>query len=174
MAYFSDQGMRNKLIVLCLLKHVDQELTAEQMYRAVVENEWMNYFDFQSVLIELQQDGCMAAVPRSFGQGYGITELGIQMIDMFGKRIPYSLREAVAAYAVGHAQQFRSEMQFRSKITPQQDGSFRVQLHVFDEDAPVFSVEFSLPTGEMAQSACKNWQEESVEIYRDLMERLVK
>lgn len=174
MAYFSSGVTRDKLIVLYFLQKIDFELTREQVYQVMALNDWMNYFDFQTTMLELEEDGYIAAIPRSFGQGYRPTQLGREAISLFENTLPYSLREAMSSYVEEHMEELRLETQFQCDIQPWEEGGYTVQLKAMDRNAILFQISAILPNQEVAQRACKNWRTEAAALYQITLEHLTK
>ena len=77
-------------MLLFFLKQAQWDLTREQLYRVMVEKDWMNYFDFQTALLELEEDGYVAAVQRPFGQAFSISPEGEQALELFQKQLKYT------------------------------------------------------------------------------------
>ena len=67
MPIFAQGVPRNKLTLLYYIQSSKLDITKEQLYRAMVENELMSYFDFESCMHELEEDAFVLAVPRAFG-----------------------------------------------------------------------------------------------------------
>lgn len=85
----------------------------EQIHRAMVENDCMSYFDFQTAMYEMEQDGMIAAIPRAFGQAYRITAPGESVLSMFEESLPFSLRQRLTDYADSARESMRLETQLR-------------------------------------------------------------
>ena len=69
MPIFAHGVPKDKLTILFFTRAADLDITREQLYRAMVENDCMSYFDFQTAMAEMEEDGFHAAIPRTFGQG---------------------------------------------------------------------------------------------------------
>lgn len=173
MAYFSHGDTRQKLMLLYFLDQVDFELTRNQFFRIFAERDWMDYFDFQSRLTELEEDALVAAIPCAFGQGYRITPQGAQTLKMFEEELPHSLREKLSACAKENRDCLRSEAQFSARQTELPDGGFLAVLRLMDKRSHILDISLQLPNAQLAQAACDAWPEQAESIYQTLLHKLV-
>ena len=173
MAYFSHGDARQKLMLLFFLDKIDFELTRSQFYRIFFENGWMDYFDFQARLTELEEDGHVAALPLAFGHGYRVTPQGKQTLAMFSEELPHSLREKLSECARENRDNLRSEAQFYARQTQLPDGGYHATLRLMDKRAHILDISLQLPTAQLAQAACDAWPKQAEGIYQELLKRLV-
>jgi hypothetical protein len=75
MPIFAQGVTKNKLTILYYIRASKLDITRDQLYRAMVENEVMNYFDFESCMHELEEDAFIAAVPHAFRAGINVFPL---------------------------------------------------------------------------------------------------
>ncbi len=172
MAFFSQGISRYKLMLLFFLKQAQWDLTREQLYRVMVEKDWMNYFDFQTALLELEEDGYVTAVQRPFGQAFSISPEGEQALELFQKQLPLSLRQAMEEYVRQRGEALRCETQYVVRQQRQPDGSSKVELKVLDGADPILELNFFVPTHEAATLACQRWPERAQDVFRDILTRL--
>jgi len=173
MPYFSSGEARDKLILLFFLQHIGCQLTREQLYRVMMENEWMNYFEYRTALNALEKDGYCLAVPRSFGQGYTISQKGEETLELFYKQLPLSLRESILAYIEREKEALSREMQYSVRHTTRRDGNTRVELKVLDDAHPVLELNFDLPDLDLAVHACERWPKVAEDLFREILNKLV-
>ena len=145
MAYFSHGDARQKLMLLFFLDSIDFELTRSQFYRIFFENGWMDYFDFQARLTELEEDGHVAALPLAFGHGYRVTPQGQQTLAMFQEELPHSLREKLSECARQNRDILRSEAQFYARQTQLPDGGYHATLRLMVQARPHTRYFFAAP-----------------------------
>lgn len=173
MAYFSHGDTRQKLMLLFYLHRIDTEITRNQLFRIFAEQDWMDYFDFQSRLNELEEDALVAAIPCAFGQGYRVTPQGEQTLSMFLEELPFSLREKLAASASANREFVRSEAQFHARRTPMPDGGSLAVLRLLDKTSHILDISLRFPNAELAQAACDAWPQAAEEIYVSLLRALL-
>ncbi len=174
MPIFVHGETKEKLTILYFVRASRLDITKEQLYRAMVENDCMQYFDFETVMHELEEDGFIAAIPRTFGQGYRVTERGAQSLDMFEESLPRSYRDRLAIYADANREAMRQETQLVSAMQAQPDGGYVVTLKAQEKNAVVLKLEMRVASREMAQKIRANWPAASDTIYAVMLKELLK
>lgn len=174
MPLFAQGVTKDKLSILFYVKTSGLDIARDQLYRAMIENDCMAYFDFQSAMHELEEDGFIAAIPRAFGQGYRVSVRGEESLRMFGESLPNSLREQLTAYADAHREQMRRETQLVSSMTEQEGGGYQVELRAQEQNTVVLRINMLVASRGMAQRIRGNWEGASEAIYQNLLENLLK
>lgn len=173
MAAFAQGALKNKLSILFFLNYISIDVTREQIHRAIVENDCMNYFEFCSAMYELEEDGLIAAVPRPFGQSYRLSETGRESLRQFEDQILFSSKVALSAYADAVRNDMISETQLSSSMDELKDGTYRVTLSAAERNDTLLKIEIKLASRNMAQQMRKNWEQASVTVYEDLFKHLL-
>ena len=148
-------------------------LTKEQAYRPLFENDIMSFFDFGNAVYELEEDGWIAAIPRSYGQEYRITEPGEQALASLEETLPASLRARIAETAESGREKVIEETGYPTSQRELGDGSYLVRLSVREKDAEEMTVEIRVPNREAARKMRGNWKRESSGIYSSIMTALL-
>ena len=174
MPIFSHGETKEKLTILYYVRASGLDITKEQLYRAMIENDCMQYFDFETVMHELEEDGFIAAIPRTFGQGYRVTGRGIECLDLFEKSLPQSYRQALSGYAEKNREAMRQESQLVSAMEEQPDGGYTVTLKAQENRAVVLEIRMRVASREMAQKIRGNWAVASDTIYSVMLRELLK
>lgn len=174
MPIFAQGVPKNKLTLLYYIQASKLDITKDQLYRAAVENELMNYFDFESCMHELEEDAFILAVPRAFGQGYRVSVRGTDVLDQFQESLPVSLRERLERYARENMEEMRLETQIVSEMEELSGGGYLVKLRALEKNAVVMELSMRVATRDMAQRMRQNWETGSEDIYQLLLERLLK
>lgn len=174
MAFFSSGATRDKLMVLFFLDHIKMEVTRDQITSFFIEADLMPYFDIRIAVSELEEKGFIAAIPRTFGQGYCITPEGEETLSMFYEELPLSKRTAIIENADATRERMRSEKQHYTAIEDLQNGNSRVVLKAMENNRVLFDVRLLLPDHEAAKHACDVWPQRASELYLHLMQKLVE
>ena len=174
MPLFVQGEAKEKLLLLYFTEASALDITREQLYRAMIENECMSYFDFQTAMHELEEDGFIAAIPRSFGQGYRVTGRGKQSLSLFQESLPFSLRRRLADYAEANREAMRRETQLVTSMEEQPSGGYMVELTAQEQNAVVLRISMLVASRDMAQRVRANWAGASNEIYRVLLDQLLQ
>ena len=151
MPIFAKGETKDKLTILFFAREADLDLTQEQLYRAMVENDCMSYFAFQTALTEMEEDGLIAAIPRTFGQGYRVSARGEETLAMFEESLPFSLRERLKAYAAQNRSELEKETQIVSSMRELPGGAYEVELRVQEKTTVAAELRLRVISRAMAQ-----------------------
>ena len=164
----------NKQIILYYIRAAKMDITREQLYRVMVENDVMSYFDYQSCMHELEEDAFIAAVPRAFGQAYRVSVHGADVLDQFVESLPVSLRERLELYAREHREEMLLQTQIVSDMEELPSGGYVVRLRALEQNAAVMELSIRVATRDMAQRMRSNWEKDSESLYAYLLTTLLK
>ena len=173
MPIFAHGETKDKLSILFFMRCADLDLMREQIHRAMVENECMSYFDFQTSMYELEEDGLIAAIPRAFGQAYRVSARGESTLSMFEESLPFSLRERLQSYADFARETMRLETQLQTSMEELPSGAYMVHLKAVEQNSVVLDIGMKLASRNMAQRVRSNWEQASPEIYTFLLNNLL-
>ena len=174
MPIFAQGVTKNKLIILYYIRAAKMDITREQLYRVMVENDVMSYFDYQSCMHELEEDAFIAAVPRAFGQAYRVSVHGTDVLDQFVESLPMSLRERLELYAREHREEMLLQTQIVSDMEELPSGGYIVRLRALEQNAAVMELSIRVATRDMAQRMRSNWEKGSEPLYAYLLTTLLK
>ena len=174
MPIFSKGVTKDKLTILYFANVCNMDLTRDQIHRAMVENDCMSYFDFQTAMHELEEDGYLAAIPRSFGQGYRVSVRGTDALSMFGESLQASVRARLDAYAANTREAMRIETQLTTSMEELPSGGYMVRLKAQEQTSVLLDVSVLVASRSMAQRIRANWVAESDGVYQYLLTHLLK
>ena len=173
MVYFATGMMKHKLIILYFMCEADFEMTQDQIFCALAENGWMDFFDFRTTFLELEEDEYVQERARSFGRAYSVTVKGKEAVELFSESLPESFRMAVNAYIQEYGEELRRQTQFSVRMTNLPDGGQQVRLKALDENAVLLDLSFRVPDSVSAQRACESWPKEAADIYQYILNKLI-
>lgn len=174
MPIFVHGETKERLTILYYIRASQLDITKDQLYRAMFENDCMQYFGFETAMHALEADGFIAAIPRTFGQGYRVTGQGLESLAMFENSLPYSYRQKLNAYADANRDAMRQESQLVSSMEQQPDNSYIVELKAQEDRAVVLTIRMRVASREMAQKIRGNWAAASDTIYSVMLKELLK
>lgn len=174
MPIFAKGISKDKLTILYYIRSSSIDISRDQLFRAMVENDCIAYFDFQNAMYDLEEDGLIAAIPRSFGQGYRVTARGEETLNLFSDALPHSLRGRLDAYGKENRNAMLLETQLVSTMEEQRNGGYRVELKALEQDTVVAKIDLLVASRSMAQRIRANWPSASEEIYSDILDKLLK
>jgi hypothetical protein len=173
MPYFTHGETKNKLILLYAADHAAALPTREQLYRTAILNSEMEYFAFEEALGELLEDGLLTEVPKPFGAGLGLTDLGREALSLFEKSIPQNERDRLDAYLSAHRTDFLRETQISSRIEKTASGPM-LHLTLSEADRTVLSVSLAAASEEQALSLRSRWDDAAEDVYNFIWDTLTE
>jgi len=173
MSFFSKGVTKDKLTVLYFFDALSIELTRDQITTFSGENEIIPYFDLQSAVYALEEEGMLAAVPRQRGQCYCITPRGKDTLEMFKERLPLSHRKELDAAAEAYREKLLRESQFTVSIERAAGGGWRTTLRTLERNDELMGISILLPDRESAKKAAAIWPDRALAIYTYLINELL-
>jgi len=174
MPIFAQGVTKNKLTILYYLRISKVDIMRDQLFRAMVENDVMSFFDYQSCMHDLEEDAFIAAVPKAFGQVYRLSVHGADALDQFVESLPVSLRERLEKYEREHREEMLLQTQIVSDMEELPNGGYVVHLRALENNAAVMELTLRVATRDMAQRLRANWEKESEPLYSYLLMSLLK
>ena len=155
MAFFSNGEDKLKLMILFTLECAEMPLSREQIATVMSENGVENYFDVCEHIIDLEANGCIASVPTFKMQMIVMTPRGEEIMNLFGKNLPKSLRESIEGFVGSNKDEFRRENTSRIITTPLPDGGFDATFALVENGDAIFEIRIKLPNAEYTRLARK-------------------
>lgn len=174
MAYFSHGVTKDKLIMLFFLNTLGLEVTRDQLVTVGLQCDILPYFEMQNAINELEEVGAIAAVPRSFGQGYCVTPIGEEVLQLFQEELPLSLRKTLQTHAEENRQAMKHQTQYASSITDLPGGPCLVTLRARERNQEFLNLTIMLPDRETAEHARDHWLERASAVYQSLISKLTE
>jgi len=162
----------NKLIILYLLKKSDMDLSELQIMRIMDELSLMRYFDLKESIFELEQNGHIysSAMPQALL--YGITEAGLNIINVLENDLRLSFRNSIDDYLHLNKNELKKESQYKSDYIKIGDGEYRVALKVLEKSSVIFEINVVVYSRDEAEYMVSKWQDNAVAVYKDLLIKL--
>ena len=174
MPIFAQGVTKNKLTILYYISASKVDITREQLYRVMVDNDVMSFFDYQTCMHELEEDSFIAALPKAFGQAYRLSVRGTDALEQFVESLPVSLRERLDRYAREHREEMLLETQIVSDMEELPSGGYIVHLRALENNAAVMELMLRVATRDMAQRMRANWEKDSEKLYAHMLTTLLK
>ncbi|MGN1314898.1 MAG: DUF4364 family protein [Lachnospiraceae bacterium] len=157
-----------KLIVLYLLNRVDFSLTQAQISEFILEQGYTNYLTLQQALSQLAENGLIEMKSTLNRTALSITEEGKNTLGYFENRISNAIKQDADTYLKEHSLKLRDQVSVTSNYYKTTIGEFETLLSAKDRDTTLVEIRLSVPTAELADSICNNWNKKSQEVYETL------
>lgn len=174
MSLFEENATREKLLVLYFFSVTDFVLTADQISRVFLRNEWADYFSLHQTLSDLSEAHLLALVNRPNGLCYAISEQGRQTLAQFRARLPLSLRQEVESYALSARRSIQKETQNTASYTRSKEGEYLVTCNIIEGERVLLTLTLNVVSAEMAATIANRWADGAPDAYRSLLSILAK
>lgn len=165
---------QNKLILLYVFKKIEIPLSSLQVYKIILENNFMNYFVLQHSLDELAVQGMLAASRDGGRHVYTLTPDGDKMMGLFLNKLPAGIKKRIDDSAKSIRKQIRNETLITADYTPESETEFVVHLGVREDSFPLIDIKMTVGTKKDAMEICRKWKENSTSMYSEIVKNLTR
>ena len=162
-----------KLIVLACLEKVGP-CTELQLLQLFSDNDIMNYFDMMISLSDLCARGQAARAKKRIGYLYELTDAGREALELFGGRVPSSVKKLLKQSGEKWKLRFRQEAQYQHAIAQTGRGEYALTLTASEQEMDMMQLTLTLPSRELARQMADQWPGKAAEIYETVIRLLSK
>lgn len=156
----------DKLLILYILKKSNCTLTFEQLSNLILENNFLNYFQFIEYFNELKNSKffVQSEIPK-----IQLSDFSIQILELMEDSIDLILREKVdKIFSLDSVSLENPEFQ----VIELPDGSYLIKLFLLGELDENFALSFSLNDKNQIEIIKNNWLNKNKSIYREFLKIL--
>lgn len=161
-----------KLIILYMLDRVKFPITTAQISNYILEKEYTNFLILQQVISELTEANLIDARTVNNRTHLQITEEGQETLHYFENRINDTIKAEINQYFHENEFALREEVSVLGDYYKSTSGEYEAHLIAKDRDTNLVEIKLSVPTKEVAESICDNWQKKNQDIYQELVKWL--
>ena len=165
MAFFSSGSDKEKLMILYSLKKAGIPLSREQIVGIMSENGLENYIDIAQHIMELEGNACLATVPTYRRQTIVLTTRGEEVVSLFAKTLPRSLRDGIDAYVERKLDDFRRENTSQAETRRISDTDYTTSLALVENGDAFFEIRIKLPSAKYTRIAERQWDRINQKLY---------
>ncbi len=161
-----------KLIVLYMLDRVNFPMTNAQISDFVLEKEYTNFLTLQTVINELTEAGMISAQSIRNRTHLSITTEGKETLHFFENRIGDAIKADIKNYFQEKEFDLRNEISVLADYYKATSGEYETRLVAKDRGLSLIDLTLSVPTKELAETICDNWQKKNQEVYQYIVKSL--
>lgn len=161
-----------KLIILYMLDKVSFPMTNAQISDFILEKEYTNFLTLQQVISELTEADMISAQTIRNRTHLAITSEGKETLHFFINRISEPIKKDIAEYFQEKEFDLRDEISVLADYYKATSGDYEARLVAKERGVSLVDLTLSVPTKEMAENICDNWQRKNQEIYQYLTKSL--
>lgn len=161
-----------KLIILYFLHKVKQEITNATLSDFILQYGYTNYFSIQETLAALTEDNMIYTSHTHAASYYTIAEKGLETLQFFSYQLPKDTMRQIDDYLAENKIQITNTASIRTDYTKTPSNEYLVRCTVLEHGDTMAEIAITLPTEEMAISACDRFKKKNSDIYRYLFKSL--
>ena len=163
-----------RLMILYMLDKVDFPLKNTQITNFIQEKDYTDYFTVQQTLSELLDSDLIIAESTHNNTLYRITPEGRQTVDFFSNKISNGIKQDILEYFTENRMELKQETSVVSDYYKTTDNRYAVRCQMKNGEHSIIDLTLAVPDKEQAIAVCKNWSEQSENIFMLLMDELIK
>lgn len=160
----------NKLLILYALDCLDFPVPNYVLTDIFMNTNMMHYYLFQQCLAELIE--LELAVEKESPQQknlISITETGSEALNFFGNDIPSTIKVDLKKYIDANSSSFVRYNQIKATSKKIDEGHYKVELSIFDENYDIINITLDAPSNTLAQEICSKWETEHYDIFNSIL-----
>ncbi len=161
-----------KLIILYMLDRVKFPITNAQISNYILEKEYTNFLTLQQVISELTEANLIDARTVNNRTHLQITEEGRETLYYFDNRINDTIKAEINNYFHDNEFDLREEVSVLGNYYKSTSGEYETHLIAKERENNLVEIKLSVPTKEVAESICDNWQKKNQDVYQELVRLL--
>lgn len=165
----------NKLIILYTLKKINMPISNIQLTDIILENNFMNYFNLQQYITELMSSSFIKDTKYNNKKRIIITEKGLKVFLLFGKRISDSKKEILDAYLDSHIENIKKEITITADYTIENSDNYLVNLKACEcNNNTLLDIKIGVSSNKQARELCKKWKKNSSMMYKNVVRAIIE
>lgn len=161
-----------KLIILYMLDQISVPLSKSTINSFILEKGYTNFLTLQQAIGELLDNQLILQKNEANKVMLSITPEGKDTLSYFENRISDAIKEDVRQFMIENNKELKNAYSITSNYYKSVSGEYEAQLVAKEKGVVLVDLKISVPTKEIAEDVCLNWQKRNEEIYRMLMQKL--
>lgn len=162
----------NKVLILYILKNVNESLTNNNLYKIVLAVIDMNYFYFQQFLLDLIDNGYVMHYQTEDVALYQITDKGRETLELTEDLLPGIIKLQVDTNLKGAVEQVSDEGSIIAEYVPKSENYYNITCKIVEKNETIFEIKTFAGSREQAKQIVNNWKSYAIQIYPKLIETL--
>ena len=161
-----------KILVLYILNYAGAPLTRDNLMHIALDSGSVQYFDLAQAIDELLLTGPIDVVSTDTPDILRITEMGRQMLSMFEKNLPYTVRRKNQSALLKMLADIKHKQSVRSSVTKTETG-YEVCCSLYDGDMLLLEYKLMVPTQIQAQMVADQFEKNPTDKYKNILDLLI-
>ena len=155
-----------------MLDQISVPLSKSTINSFILEKGYTNFLTLQQAIGELLDNQLMLQKTEANKVMLSITPEGKDTLSYFENRISDAIKEDIRQFMIENNKELKNAYSITSNYYKSVSGEYEAQLVAKEKGVVLVDLKISVPTKEIAEDVCLNWQKRNEEIYRMLMQKL--
>ena len=169
----SSELAENKLLMLYVLKAINEPISNTQLTEIILENNFINYFTFQQYLSELEESKFVDYHKDNDKNLLVLTKQGDTVLSLFKSRLSPAKISIINQYIKEKIESIKKELTIHADYTLGDNDSFIVDLKAVENQSLLMELKLSVPSKNQATSICNKWKDNPSEIYNSIINTFI-
>ena len=165
---------KNKLNILYFLDRISEPVLELTIEKAMIENEFMNYFSFKTYINELEEEGFVRAIQIIDKSHYEILDRGRETLNYFNDLILGSEKEVLSKYIDKNINDICKSKEMMIDYKKTGNSKYQVDVNLLEKENSYFRLTLEVPSKESVDKIIGNWTNNSSDVYVEIMNLLFK
>lgn len=161
-----------KLIILYILTQSSSPLHKSMIEEFILEKGYTNYFTLQQALSELIENQLVEQRVENNHVLLFPTKDGSTSLSYFENRISDIIKEEAKAYLKEKGEDIKKTQSITANYYKSTLGEYDVELMVKEKESTLIQLKISVPTQEIAENICLNWESNCLKVYQEVTKLL--
>lgn len=161
-----------RLMILYMIRESDDPVSNTQITGFFLDRDYTNYFVLQETISNLLDSGLIFREAVRGNTLYYLTEEGSSTLSFFEEKISDSIREDIISF-LEHAHLYYDEPVSDSRYEKTGDNKYDVTCIIKNKKKTLLKIVISVTTEEQADAVCRNWNEQHMNAYTNLLDLLL-
>lgn len=167
------QLAEKKLVLLYILNKLDISIVLSTFTDFILENEIINYFEFQQLLDELSNTG-FVKISKETTPEIQITGEGTNSLNYLINLITKQQSISIDSLLDNQKRKLLMKVEYKSVYSKADENCFKISLLKIENEIVIFSLEMSVNNKKDAIKLCVNWENNAERLHSSIYNLLLK
>ena len=155
-----------------MLDQINVPLSKSTINTFILDKGYTNFLTLQQAIGELLDNQLILQKKEANKVMLSITKEGKDTLSYFENRISDVIKSEVREFMIENNKKLKNDYSITSNYYKSVSGEYEAQLIAKEKEVVLVDLKISVPTKEIAEDVCLNWQKRNEEIYQMLMQKL--
>ncbi len=160
-----------KLLILYILKYCGAALPKSAIDDIVKSDDLIEHFTYCDAMAELLESGHIIKTDK---EKYTFSETGEEAIELFQRRIPFSIRERAMTESTLVLSKLSESEHIIAEYEPNGDGSYTAILKIIGDPETLMEMKLRLPNQLQSEIITSNFRNNPIGIFKEFLKMVAE